>query len=136
MQSSKVPVVMYENGKRFEVGTAEVVLEGKNIAIMAEVLPAYSEWMLPKQFEVSLSEVMEHNGSFNLKNMVMHGPDSDEGKIILAMTSDTTDLDEVDRCARAYGWEVGRGRTLVQGEIGLSEDNPFRSSHWKDGVPV
>lgn len=104
--SQTVPVVVYENGKRYEVGTAELILDGKNMAIMAEVLPQYSEFLFPDNLQVSLASI------------------------------DTPDLDEVDRCARAYGWEVGRGRTLVQGEIGLSEDNPFRTLHWRDGVPV
>lgn len=43
------------------------------------------------------------------------------------------DLDEIDRNARAYGFEIGRGRALAEG-IETSEDNPFLSPNWRDAI--
>lgn len=42
-------------------------------------------------------------------------------------------LDELDRNARAYGFEIGRGHELVEViDIDqLSEDNPFLDKNWK-----
>lgn len=40
---------------------------------------------------------------------------------------------EMDRNARAYGFEVGRGAPLVD-EIGPSPDNPFMDLEWREEV--
>lgn len=44
--------------------------------------------------------------------------------------------EEADRNARAYGYEIGKGRPLVAilGEI--SEDNPFINPDWRDTIEV
>lgn len=43
--------------------------------------------------------------------------------------------EEIDRNARAYGWETHkRGRLVAKGET--SEDNPFLDPHWRDRVIV
>lgn len=39
--------------------------------------------------------------------------------------------EEIDRCARAYGWEVGRGQPMGK-QITTSPDNPFMNIHWRD----
>ncbi len=38
--------------------------------------------------------------------------------------------EEIDRCARAYGWEVGRGKPMDK-VIETSPDNPFMDIHWR-----
>lgn len=42
--------------------------------------------------------------------------------------------EEVDRNARAYGWEIGRGHPLVEQIESTSEDNPFLSPDWRGGT--
>lgn len=44
-------------------------------------------------------------------------------------------LAELDRVARAYGFEVGRGKPLAP-SIDSSEDNPFLDPNWRDQVKV
>ncbi len=43
-------------------------------------------------------------------------------------------LEEIDRNARAYGYEIGRGQQLGR-EITTSQDNPFLDPNWRDQVP-
>ena len=43
------------------------------------------------------------------------------------------ELDEIDRNARAYGFEIGRGQRLSEG-IETSEDNPFLDPNWRDTI--
>lgn len=43
-------------------------------------------------------------------------------------------LEEIDRNARAYGFEVGRGKD-PKGVIHTSPDNPFMDKGWKDNIP-
>jgi hypothetical protein len=42
-------------------------------------------------------------------------------------------LDEIDRNARAYGFEIGRGKALTK-NLNMSDDNPFLESSWRDNV--
>jgi hypothetical protein len=42
-------------------------------------------------------------------------------------------LDEMDRNARAYGWEIGRGQPLLD-ELTYSDDNPFIDPEWRENV--
>lgn len=42
-------------------------------------------------------------------------------------------VEESDRNARAYGWEIGRGHPLVQ-ELMTTPDNPFMNIHWRNDV--
>jgi hypothetical protein len=39
-------------------------------------------------------------------------------------------LEEMDRSARAYGWEIGRGKPMTR-HMTLSPDNPFRNKDWE-----
>lgn len=43
-------------------------------------------------------------------------------------------LDEIDRNARAYGWEIGNGHPLVEKLDTLSPNNPFLSPDWAEGL--
>lgn len=43
------------------------------------------------------------------------------------------DLSEVDRNARAYGWEIGRGQALAE-TIEFSDDNPFVDPNWRNRI--
>jgi hypothetical protein len=43
-------------------------------------------------------------------------------------------LEELDRNARAYGWEVGRGHPLTEKLTVTSPDNPFMDRNWRDKV--
>jgi hypothetical protein len=42
------------------------------------------------------------------------------------------DLAEVDRNARAYGYEIGRGHPLVEVIQESDEANPFLDPNWRD----
>jgi hypothetical protein len=53
---------------------------------------------------------------------------------IEAAVPTAADLEEIDRNARAYGFEVGRGQALTAQIAGLSDDNPFVKKGWRDGV--
>lgn len=44
------------------------------------------------------------------------------------------ELDEIDRNARAYGYDVGRGHPLTKEIAEVSEDNPFLDPNWRDHV--
>lgn len=44
-------------------------------------------------------------------------------------------LDEMDRNARAYGWEIGQGKPLTQ-VLDFSPDNPFLYLNWRDNVQI
>lgn len=39
--------------------------------------------------------------------------------------------EEMDRNARAYGWEACRQGTLAENFTSLSEDNPFINPNWR-----
>jgi hypothetical protein len=45
----------------------------------------------------------------------------------------TGTIEESDRNARAYGWEVGRGQELGS-IVGMTEDNPFIDPNWRGKV--
>jgi oligoribonuclease len=45
-------------------------------------------------------------------------------------------IDEIDRNARAYGFEVGRGAALSHGQIPTSDDNPFMEKNWRAQIGV
>jgi hypothetical protein len=42
-------------------------------------------------------------------------------------------LEEMDRNARAYGWEIGNGQDLKD-VIDVHDENPFLTSNWRDNV--
>lgn len=44
---------------------------------------------------------------------------------------DQETMDEIDRNARAFGWEIGHGAILVGGTVCTSDNNPFMSKDWK-----
>jgi hypothetical protein len=43
---------------------------------------------------------------------------------------DHSSHDEIDRCARAYGWEIGNGAKMGR-VIELSDNNPFKHADWR-----
>jgi hypothetical protein len=43
-------------------------------------------------------------------------------------------LDELDRNARAYGFEIGRGHPLTEKLTHISDDNPFMTRDWRDNI--
>ena len=43
------------------------------------------------------------------------------------------DIEEIDRNARAYGYEIGRGQPIAK-TIETSEDNPFLDKDWKSKI--
>lgn len=45
------------------------------------------------------------------------------------------DMQEIDRNARAYGWEIGRGRALSQ-IIDMTPGNPFADPDWRKNVTL
>lgn len=46
------------------------------------------------------------------------------------MEIDLSKIFSLDQAARAYGWEVGRGKPISE-TIEISEDNPFMDSKWR-----
>jgi len=40
-------------------------------------------------------------------------------------------LEEIDRNARAYGYEIGRGKPMTD-QLDASPDNPFLDPDWRD----
>ncbi len=48
------------------------------------------------------------------------------------------DIEEVDRNARAYGFEIGKGHPLTHMILSTSPDNPFMQPGWREmiGVPI
>lgn len=47
---------------------------------------------------------------------------------------DTAVLEELDRAARAYGFEIGRGHPLTEKLTSISPDNPFMDRKWKSKI--
>lgn len=45
-----------------------------------------------------------------------------------------SDAAEIDRNARGYGFEIGRGRSLTSTVEGLSDDNPFLDPKWREKI--
>jgi len=43
-------------------------------------------------------------------------------------------LEEIDRNARAYGFEIGRGSPLIAKLDNISPDNPFIDPNWRNQV--
>lgn len=43
-------------------------------------------------------------------------------------------VEEIDRNARAYGWEVGRGHLMVDKMADCDPANPFLDSNWREHV--
>lgn len=39
-------------------------------------------------------------------------------------------VDEIDRSARAYGWEIGNGQSIVA-KLNTSKSNPFMDPNWR-----
>lgn len=44
------------------------------------------------------------------------------------------DIEEIDRSARSYGWEIGHGHPLTERIEATSPDNPFRDANWRERV--
>lgn len=42
-------------------------------------------------------------------------------------------VENVDRMARAYGYEIGAGAGLTEQVVALS-DNPFLKADWREGI--
>lgn len=42
-------------------------------------------------------------------------------------------VEEIDRNARAYGWEIGRGQMLGV-QVDTTENNPFMERNWRDAI--
>ena len=42
-------------------------------------------------------------------------------------------LNEMDRNARAYGWEIGHGQAMTQ-IIDFSPENPFIDPNWRQNI--
>lgn len=43
-------------------------------------------------------------------------------------------FDEMDRNARAFGWEIGRGHPLTDLVMECSPENPFLDPEWKSKI--
>lgn len=50
----------------------------------------------------------------------------------IAWTPD--DIDEIDRCARAYGYEVGRRDISPPSQLETLPDNPFLDPKWREHI--
>lgn len=54
--------------------------------------------------------------------------------VVALLNGDAGQLEGIDRNARAYGWEVGRGQEIGS-EVQTSDDNPFLDPDWRDRIP-
>lgn len=45
------------------------------------------------------------------------------------------EVEEIDRVARAYGFEIGRGQQIAE-IIEVGEDNPFLKQDWRDRIKI
>lgn len=54
------------------------------------------------------------------------------GKAVDALVKDSYIM-EVDRNARAYGWEIGRG-SEIKPMIQMTDDNPFENPDWRERI--
>lgn len=52
----------------------------------------------------------------------------------LPVVSEAERLEEIDRNARAYGWEVGKGRPVTGEILMTSSDNPFLDPNWRENI--
>lgn len=52
------------------------------------------------------------------------------GRAVDAIANDGFLL-EIDRNARAYGWEIGNGQTIAR-QIDVTEGNPFTGTAWRN----
>lgn len=58
-------------------------------------------------------------------------PNYDPPSMSLRPVNESMALEDIDRAARAYGWEIGRGKNLAE-VVELSDDNPFKNSNWRE----
>lgn len=77
------------------------------------------------RYQKENAELKTQVTQLNRRNEVQAGIIEDEGK------RTPEEIDEIDRNARAFGWEIGHGAILVGGTICTSDDNPFLSKDWK-----
>lgn len=54
----------------------------------------------------------------------------DDGKV----GEEEARIEEVDRSARAYGWEIGKGHPLSERIEQLSPENPFLDKNWRERI--
>lgn len=54
---------------------------------------------------------------------------SEDGKVMFFVPLET--LEEIDRNARAYGWEIGKGQTIGEPELDTTDGNPFEDPNWR-----
>lgn len=72
---------------------------------------------------------LDHGGT-------MHHGDTHSWSMHLPVESEDVRLAEIDRNARAYGWEVGRGHLMVDRMEDCDPANPFLDPNWREHVQV
>lgn len=84
--------------------------------------------------EIKADHHFEHDKSIVLSvdNKTVGWVKKDE--LVYWLREEDTSVDEEDRNARAYGFEVGRGAKLATRIESLSEDNPFMDPNWRDMI--
>lgn len=66
------------------------------------------------------------------RHMLMTGYNLDPD--IRARLGASDHIEEIDRNARAYGWEIGQGAVLSHGMVQVTDGNPFIQSNWRDQI--
>lgn len=64
------------------------------------------------------------------------GQTVDVVKNVFEENAENSNKEELDRNARGYGFEVGRGHALTADIETLSDDNPFVNKNWRDGIEI
>lgn len=120
--AQNVPVVVYKDGKKYVVGHAEIrdTADGLNATVeLNEVLSAAPA--SPTSVDMGfVGPVLRANPY----DPAIFGPGASQDGLKI--------INEIDRNARAYGWEIGQGRQLTTFMPAINPKNPFLQSDWRD----
>jgi hypothetical protein len=122
---NEVPVVIYtKDGGREVIGKAEVEMTGDGI-FCAMVI------------DEDLNGILAVKSP--LERRYLHAPLTTKptapGLDNAAFSVDVEQtILEIDRCARAYGWEIGNGQYMMHKIVAVTPGNPFLLPNWRDMV--
>jgi hypothetical protein len=119
----EVPLVVYRDGTRYLVGNAELRSTPDGLVAHVEIQDAS---VVPESATALDKGLITPSLRANPYEPAIYGMGlSDEGRRM---------IDEVDRNARAYGFEIGRGHPLTRYIPATSMANPFLDPRWRDRI--
>ena len=66
-----------------------------------------------------------------IESLIAHSRVQSQTIVMLSRLVGSSPVSEIDRSARAYGWEIGKGRALTD-VVDCSDDNPFLDPDWRE----